>query len=112
MTNGIGVDVALEAVGSAQTVRDCIALPRRGGTAVVMGVASPAAEVAIKPYDCSTTSSRSRAASSAPTSSAAPSSSCPSSSWTSSSATSSPSPKPGRSENVRARNGIKTAIEP
>jgi 2-desacetyl-2-hydroxyethyl bacteriochlorophyllide A dehydrogenase len=51
MTGGIGVDVALEAVGSVQTVRDCIALPRRGGTAVVMGVASPTAEVALKPYE-------------------------------------------------------------
>jgi 2-desacetyl-2-hydroxyethyl bacteriochlorophyllide A dehydrogenase len=51
MTNGIGVDIALEAVGSPQTVRDCIALPRRGGTAVVMGVASPTAEVPLKPYE-------------------------------------------------------------
>jgi L-iditol 2-dehydrogenase len=51
MTNGIGVDIALEAVGSVQTVRDCINLPRRGGTAVIMGVASPSAEVPLKPYD-------------------------------------------------------------
>jgi 2-desacetyl-2-hydroxyethyl bacteriochlorophyllide A dehydrogenase len=51
MTGGIGVDVALEAVGSVQTVRDCLALPRRGGTAVVMGVAPPTAEVPLRPYE-------------------------------------------------------------
>ena len=51
ISGGYGVDVALEAVGSEQTVRDAIALPRRGGTVVVMGVASPKAEVAIKPYE-------------------------------------------------------------
>lgn len=51
MTGGYGVDVALEAVGSVQTVRDALALPRRGGTAVVMGVAAPSAEVSLRPYE-------------------------------------------------------------
>jgi L-iditol 2-dehydrogenase len=51
VTSGYGVDVALEAVGSAQTVRDALSLVRRGGTVVVMGVAPPSAEVAIRPYD-------------------------------------------------------------
>ncbi len=51
MSEGLGVDVALEAVGSAQTVRDALALPRGGGTVVVMGVAPPAAEVALRPYE-------------------------------------------------------------
>jgi L-iditol 2-dehydrogenase len=51
MTGGLGVDIALEAVGSVQTVRDCLALPRRGGTAVVMGVAPPTAEVPLRPYE-------------------------------------------------------------
>jgi threonine dehydrogenase-like Zn-dependent dehydrogenase len=51
ISGGYGVDVALEAVGSAQTVRDCLALPRRGGTAVIMGVAAPSTEVALRPYE-------------------------------------------------------------
>jgi L-iditol 2-dehydrogenase len=51
LTAGIGVDVALEAVGSAVTVRDALSVARRGGTVVVMGVAPPGAEVAIRPYD-------------------------------------------------------------
>jgi L-iditol 2-dehydrogenase len=51
MSGGYGVDVALEAVGSAQTVRDAVALPRRGGTGVVMGVAPPSAEVGVRPYE-------------------------------------------------------------
>ena len=51
MTDGRGVDVALEAVGARQTVIDALALPRRGGTVVLMGVAAPATEVTIKPFD-------------------------------------------------------------
>jgi 2-desacetyl-2-hydroxyethyl bacteriochlorophyllide A dehydrogenase len=51
MTSDLGVDVALEAVGSAPTVRDALSVVRRGGTVVVMGVASPTAEVSIKPYE-------------------------------------------------------------
>ncbi len=51
LTDGIGPDVVLEAVGSARTVQDALSLARRGGTVVVMGVAPPAAEVSIRPYD-------------------------------------------------------------
>jgi L-iditol 2-dehydrogenase len=51
LTQGIGVDVALEAVGSAQTVRDALSMVRRSGSVVVMGVAPPAAEIAIRPYE-------------------------------------------------------------
>jgi L-iditol 2-dehydrogenase len=51
LTAGIGVDVALEAVGSPQTVRDALSMVRRAGTVVVMGVASPAAELTIRPYE-------------------------------------------------------------
>jgi L-iditol 2-dehydrogenase len=51
MCGGRGVDVALEAVGARQTVIDAIALPRRGGTVVLMGVASPATEVPLRPFD-------------------------------------------------------------
>jgi 2-desacetyl-2-hydroxyethyl bacteriochlorophyllide A dehydrogenase len=51
MSGGHGVDVALEAVGARQTVIDAIALPRRGGTVVLMGVASPTTEVPLRPFD-------------------------------------------------------------
>jgi L-iditol 2-dehydrogenase len=51
LTAGIGVDVAIEAVGTPPAVLDCIALPRKGGTAVLMGVAAPDLEVPLRPYD-------------------------------------------------------------
>jgi 2-desacetyl-2-hydroxyethyl bacteriochlorophyllide A dehydrogenase len=51
MCGGRGVDVAVEAVGARQTVMDAIALPRRGGTVVLMGVASPTTEVPLRPFD-------------------------------------------------------------
>jgi threonine dehydrogenase-like Zn-dependent dehydrogenase len=51
LTEGIGVDYAIEAVGSTATVAHAIALPRRGGTVVLMGVAPQSAEVAVRPYD-------------------------------------------------------------
>jgi L-iditol 2-dehydrogenase len=51
MCGGRGVDVAIEAVGARQTVMDAIALPRRGGTVVLMGVASPTTEVPLRPFD-------------------------------------------------------------
>ena len=50
-TGGIGVDVAFEAVGAAQTARAAIALPRRGGTAVLVGVAPADAEIVVRPYE-------------------------------------------------------------
>ncbi|MGI9149717.1 MAG: alcohol dehydrogenase catalytic domain-containing protein [Chloroflexota bacterium] len=51
MCGGRGVDVAIEAVGARQTVMDAIALPRRAGTVVLMGVASPTTEVPLRPFD-------------------------------------------------------------
>ncbi|MDQ6673276.1 MAG: zinc-dependent alcohol dehydrogenase family protein [Chloroflexota bacterium] len=51
MCGGRGVDVAIEAVGARQTVMDAIALPRRGGTVVLMGVAAPTTEVPLRPFD-------------------------------------------------------------
>jgi L-iditol 2-dehydrogenase len=51
MCGGRGVDVALEAVGARQTVIDAIALPRRGGTVVLMGVAAPTTEIPLRPFD-------------------------------------------------------------
>jgi L-iditol 2-dehydrogenase len=51
MCGGRGVDIAIEAVGARQTVIDAIALPRRGGTVVLMGVASPTTEVPLRPFD-------------------------------------------------------------
>jgi L-iditol 2-dehydrogenase len=51
ISGGRGVDVALEAVGARQTVVDALAMPRRGGTVVLMGVASPSTEVPLRPFD-------------------------------------------------------------
>jgi 2-desacetyl-2-hydroxyethyl bacteriochlorophyllide A dehydrogenase len=51
LTDGLGVDVAFEVVGRAETVRDCLRLPRRGGTVVLVGVAPPMAEVVMRPYE-------------------------------------------------------------
>ncbi len=51
LTQGRGVDIALEAVGAKQTVIDALRLPRRGGTVVLMGVASPSTEVVLRPFD-------------------------------------------------------------
>jgi 2-desacetyl-2-hydroxyethyl bacteriochlorophyllide A dehydrogenase len=51
LTDGVGVDAAIEAVGAAVTAAQAIELPRRGGTIVLMGVAPRAAEVSIRPYD-------------------------------------------------------------
>ncbi len=50
-TDGLGVDVAIEAVGNAHTVRDSIEAPRRGGRVVVMGVAPTDLTIEISPYD-------------------------------------------------------------
>ncbi len=51
LTDGLGVDVAFEIVGRADTVRECLRLPRRGGTAMLVGVAPPEAELTIRPYE-------------------------------------------------------------
>ena len=50
-TGGVGLDRVIEAVGSPATVRQAIEMARRGGSVVVMGVASRDAEVALRPYD-------------------------------------------------------------
>jgi threonine dehydrogenase-like Zn-dependent dehydrogenase len=50
-TDGIGVDVAFEAVGAAATVEAAIGLPRLGGTVVLVGVAPGDSEVTIRPYE-------------------------------------------------------------
>ena len=50
-TDGIGVDCAFEAVGSAVTARAAISLPRRGGTVVLVGVAPGDAEITLRPYE-------------------------------------------------------------
>jgi 2-desacetyl-2-hydroxyethyl bacteriochlorophyllide A dehydrogenase len=50
-TGGIGVDCAFEAVGSAATAQAAIALPRRGGTVVLVGVAPTSAEITLRPYE-------------------------------------------------------------
>lgn len=50
-TQGVGVDCAFEAVGAAATAQTAIALPRRGGTVVLVGVAPTSAEITLRPYD-------------------------------------------------------------
>lgn len=50
MTQGIGADVCIEATGLPQPIEDCISLARRGGTVVLMGVASQSTQASISPY--------------------------------------------------------------
>jgi L-iditol 2-dehydrogenase len=47
LTGGRGADVAFEAVGSPATVLDALAVPRPGGTAVLVGLTSPAASASV-----------------------------------------------------------------
>lgn len=49
-TGDRGVDVAFEAVGSPETMAQAYAMIRRGGTAVVVGVPSPEAEVTLNAF--------------------------------------------------------------
>ncbi len=51
ITDGVGVDLAFEAVGAAATVEAAISLPRRGGTVVLVGVAPGNAQVTVRPYE-------------------------------------------------------------
>ncbi len=46
-----GADVVIEAVGSAATAEQSIALAARGGTVIWFGVAAPEARSAVSPYD-------------------------------------------------------------
>lgn len=51
LTDGIGVDVALEAVGHPATIAEAIRITRRAGTIVIVGVADPAARLEVSPFD-------------------------------------------------------------
>ncbi|WP_238006550.1 alcohol dehydrogenase catalytic domain-containing protein [Dactylosporangium sp. AC04546] len=51
LTEGRGVDVAIEAVGSAATITAAWAITRRGGTVVVVGAADPAQVVSLSAAD-------------------------------------------------------------
>jgi len=51
ITGGVGVDVAIEAVGLPQTVQQCIAAARRGGTVMIHGWAEPHVEVPLRPHE-------------------------------------------------------------
>jgi S-(hydroxymethyl)glutathione dehydrogenase/alcohol dehydrogenase len=50
LTDGKGVDVAIEAVGKPQTVSAAIRALKRGGTAVVVGLAAPGTMVEVDLY--------------------------------------------------------------
>ncbi len=47
----VEADVVLECVGRVETMKGAVEAVRPGGTVVWVGVASPEAEVAVKPYD-------------------------------------------------------------
>ncbi len=51
LTDGIGADVAFEAVGHPATVQDAIRVVRSAGIVVIVGVADPAAFLPISPYE-------------------------------------------------------------
>jgi 2-desacetyl-2-hydroxyethyl bacteriochlorophyllide A dehydrogenase len=51
LTDGIGVDAALEAVGHPATVAEAMRITRRAGTVVIVGVADPAARLEVSPFD-------------------------------------------------------------
>ena len=51
LTDGIGCDAALEAVGHPATVAEAMRITRRAGTVVIVGVANPAARLEISPFD-------------------------------------------------------------
>ena len=51
LTDGIGCDVVLEAVGHPATVNDALRIARRAGTVVIVGVSDPAARLEISPFD-------------------------------------------------------------
>lgn len=50
-TGGLGVDVAIEAVGSSKAISTAIALARRGGRVLVFGVAPEDDVLAVKPFE-------------------------------------------------------------
>jgi L-iditol 2-dehydrogenase len=48
LTNGCGVDIAMEAVGSTPTIRTAIENVRKGGTVVLIGNIAPTAEIPLQ----------------------------------------------------------------
>ncbi len=58
MTDGRGVDKALECVGSATTIRTAWTAVRRGGTCVVVGVGPRDQQVTFNPLELSTSRGR------------------------------------------------------
>jgi len=50
-SNGLGADVAFEAVGHPSTVQDAIRIVRNAGTVVLVGVTDPAATLPLSPYE-------------------------------------------------------------
>jgi len=50
-TGGLGVDVAIEAVGSSKAISTAIALARRGGRVLVFGVAPEEDVLAVRPFE-------------------------------------------------------------
>jgi 2-desacetyl-2-hydroxyethyl bacteriochlorophyllide A dehydrogenase len=51
LTDGIGCDVALEAVGHPATITEALRITRRAGTMVIVGVSDPAARLEVSPFD-------------------------------------------------------------
>jgi 2-desacetyl-2-hydroxyethyl bacteriochlorophyllide A dehydrogenase len=51
LTDGIGCDVALEAVGHPATIGEALRVVRRAGTVVIVGVSDPAARLEVSPFD-------------------------------------------------------------
>lgn len=51
LTDSIGCDVALEAVGHPATVAEALRITRRSGTVVIVGVSDPAARLEVSPFD-------------------------------------------------------------
>ena len=50
-TQGLGVDVCIEATGFPEPIKDCIKAVRRGGRVVLMGVTPRFTEIGIRPYE-------------------------------------------------------------
>ncbi|MBI4493038.1 MAG: alcohol dehydrogenase catalytic domain-containing protein [Chloroflexi bacterium] len=50
-TDGLGVDSVFEAAGTLETVEQALALPRRGGTVVLVGLLPQDARLSLSPYD-------------------------------------------------------------
>jgi 2-desacetyl-2-hydroxyethyl bacteriochlorophyllide A dehydrogenase len=51
LTAGVGIDRVIEAAGAARSIQTSINLARRGGTVVLMGVASKETQIHLRPYD-------------------------------------------------------------